>query len=153
MKYKFLMPIILSIVIGFFIGKTFFNNYDNSTSVFNEGEKVYFVELGVYSSLDEIKKIDNYEDYLTLNEEDGYHLYVGITKIAENSQKIKVYYEKLDNNIYIREKYVDNYSFLNILTEYDKICLALLDNKNLIDIERIVISNYKEMILENDSTN
>lgn len=150
MKYKFLMPVILSIVVGFFIGKTFFNDYDNTTSVFNEGEKLYFVEIDSSKIRD---SLDSNEDYLILKEDDTYYLYAGITKNEEIAKKIKVYYEKLNNNIYVREKYVDNYSFLNILTEYDKICIAIDDNKNLIDIERIVISNYKEMILENDNTN
>lgn len=148
MKYKFLIPIILSIVVGFFIGKTFFNDYDNTISVFNEGEKLYFIEIDNSKIKEELN--DN-EDYLILKEDDTYYLYVGITKNKEIAEKIKVYYEKLENNIYVREKYVDNYSFLNILTEYDKICTAINDDKNLIDIERIVISNYKEMILEDDA--
>lgn len=145
MKYKFLIPVVLSIVIGFFIGKTFFNDYDNTTSVFNEGEKLYFIKLN------SVKEDESLDDFLTLKEDDSYNIYVGITKEESVARKIESYYEKQDNDISIKEKYVDNYSFLNILTEYDKICSAINDDKNLIDIERIVISNYKEMILEDDA--
>lgn len=142
MKYKFLIPIIFSIVVGFFIGKSFFNDYDSTTSVFNEGEKLYFIKLN------SVKENVSLDEFLTLNEDGNYYVYVGITKEENTARKIESYYEKLDNDISIKEKYVDNYSFLNILTEYDKICSAINDDKNLIDIERIVISNYKEMILE-----
>lgn len=49
MKYKFLIPITFSIILGIVIGKTFFTNYNsNPTQVFYEGEGAYFVELGIY---------------------------------------------------------------------------------------------------------
>lgn len=154
MKIKFLIPICLSILIGFLIGKVFFNQYDvMSASSIDEGEKIYFVELGIYSSLDKIKSLDNYNDFLYLEESDGYHLYGGITKNKKIAEKIKVYYDELYKNIYIREKIVNNYSFLNILNEYDKICTAISNNKDLPDIEKIVISNYKEMILQDGIVN
>ncbi len=155
MKFKFLVPIVLSIVIGFFIGKVFFNQYDTmGVSSFSDGEKVYFVELGIYSDVNELQsKVKNYDDYLYLKSSDGYHLYAGVTKNKKTADRIKVYYKESFNNIYVREKYVDNYSFLNILAEYDKICLALSNDKDLPSIEKIVISNYKEMILENGDTN
>ena len=155
MKIKFLVPITLSIVIGFLIGKVFFNDYnENTLSVFEEGEKVYFVQMGVYSSLEALKSnVKNYKDHLYLEEEDGYHLYVGITKNKKTAENIKVYYESLANNIYIKEKYVSNYSFLNILTEYDKITSIASNGEDLIGIEKIVISNYKEMVVENGVVN
>ncbi len=155
MKVKFLVPIVLSIVVGFLIGKVFFNDYnENSLSVFEEGEKVYFVQMGVYSSLEALKSnVKNYKDHLYLEEEDGYHLYVGITKNKKTAENIKVYYESLANNIYIKEKYVSNYSFLNILTEYDKITSIASNGEDLIGIEKIVISNYKEMVVENGVVN
>ena len=46
MKFKFLIPICFSILIGFLFGKVIFSNYDNSNTLktFNEGEKVYLLK-------------------------------------------------------------------------------------------------------------
>lgn len=150
MKLKFLIPIALSIVIGILIGKIFFNEYDNnSISAFYEGEKVYFVQLGVYKDLDGLKSgNENYTDYVYVLEDDGYHLYAGISKKENIANRVKTYYESNGKKIYVKEKNVNNASFLNILTEYDKITTIATNDKDLINIEKIVLSNYKEMVLQ-----
>lgn len=57
MKYKFLIPITLSIVIGLFFGKIFFTSYkDSSLTVFDEKDKVFMLQTGVYSSKENMKK-------------------------------------------------------------------------------------------------
>lgn len=149
MKYKFLIPIALSIVIGLFFGKIFFDNYDASTvTVFNEKEKVYMLQIGVYSSLEQMKSsFKDYKKLLFIKGDDGYHLYVGITKNKENASRIKEFYKKNGYSIYIRENIIDNKSFLSVLGEYDKI-LEIASDDDLMEIEKIVISNYKEMIEE-----
>ena len=54
MKFKFLIPICFSILIGFLFGKVIFSNYDNSNTLkaFNEGEKVYLSPM----NLEDIEK-------------------------------------------------------------------------------------------------
>lgn len=152
MKYKFLIPIALSIVVGLFFGKIFFDNYDSSSlTVFDEKDKVYMLQIGVYSSLEKMKSsFENYEDYLYISNDDGYHLYVGITKDKEIASKIKELYEKDGYSIYVKENIIDNSSFLSVLTEYDKI-INITSLSDIKEIEKIVISNYKEMILENET--
>lgn len=153
MKIKFLIPVIFSIVIGFLLGQVFFNEYDDkSLTVFNEGESVYFIQLGVYKELENIKQtVSNYDDFLIELENDGYHVYAGITKIKKQAELIKDYYESLGNNVYIKERKLTNNTFLNILEEYDKITTIASNNDDLISIERIVLSNYEEMILQDES--
>ena len=152
MKYKFLIPITLSIIVGLFFGKIFFDNYDTSSlTVFDEKDKVYMLQIGVYSSLEKIKSsFKNYEDYLYISNDDGYHLYVGITKDKEIASKIKELYEKDGYSIYVKENIIDNSSFLSVLGEYDKI-INITSLSDIKEIEKIVISNYKEMVLENES--
>ena len=153
MKIKFLIPIIFSIVIGFLLGQVFFSEYNNeSLTAFNEGETVYFIQLGVYQNINNIKEnISNYEEFLIELEKDGYHVYAGITKIKKQAERIKVYYESLGNNVYIKERKLTNNPFLNILDEYDKITTIASNDDDLISIERIVLSNYEEMILQDES--
>ncbi len=152
MKYKFLIPIALSVVVGLFFGKVFFDNYDsNAITVFDEKNKVYMLQVGVYSSKDKMSKsIGNYKDYLYISTDDGYHLYVGITKDKENASKIKNYYEENGYSIYVKESIVDSKEFIAILNEYDKI-VKITSKNDIKDIEKIVIANYKEMVLENEN--
>lgn len=152
MNYKFIIPIFLSIVVGLFFGKIFFDSYDNtSITVFDEKDKIYMLELGIYSSKDKMKKsYQNYQKYLYLQKEDGYHLYIGITKEKEIASKVKELYEKDGYSIYVKETIIDNKSFLSVLGEYDKI-INISSEKDIPEIEKIVISNYKEMVLENEN--
>lgn len=152
MKYKFLIPITLSIVVGLFFGKVFFDNYNSSSlTVFDEKDKVYMLQIGVYSSKEKMaNSFKNYEKLLYISADDGYHLYVGITKTKKNASRIKEYYEKKGYSIYVKENIVDNKQFLSILGEYDKI-IDITSEDDIPEVEKIVISNYKEMVLESEA--
>ena len=93
---------------------------------------------------------ENYDKFLYIEKDDGIHLYVGITKDKEIASRIKDYYEKKGYSIYIKESILDNQSFLSILGEYDKI-IGITGDNDLKGIEEIVISNYKEMVLESEN--
>lgn len=152
MRYKFLIPITLSIVMGLFFGKIFFDNYDNSSlTVFDEKDKVYMLQIGVYSSIDKMKSsFKDYEKYLYISGDDGYHLYVGVTKDKEIASRIKELYEKDGYSIYVKENIIDDKAFLSVLGEYDKI-INITSLNDIKEIQRIVISNYKEMVLDNET--
>lgn len=154
MRGKFLIPIVFSIVIGFFFGRVFFNSYDDSlVTASSYGEKVYFIQKGVYSSLDDLKKNNSdYKSFLYLKESDGYHLYIGITKNENIAKKIKEFYEKSNINIYVSEKYINNSSFISTLSEYDKL-IDVASLNSFVDLQKIVISNYKEMVLNGEESN
>lgn len=152
MKHKFFIPIAFSILIGLFFGKVFFDVYDSSSlTVFDEKDKIYLLQIGVYSSKSNMKSsFANYSKYLYLKENDGYHLYIGITKNSEIAKRIKEYYTKKGYSIYIKEIIENNKAFLSILSEYDRIILLASDN-DMREIEKIIISNYKEMVLNNEA--
>lgn len=143
-----MIPIVLSVIIGLFFGKVFFDSYDGkTTTVFSEKDKIYMIQTAVSSSSEKLKEsFKDYKKFLCLKEEDGYHLYVGITKSKKIANKIKEFYEGMDYSIYIKEKIIDNKSFLSILGEYDKI-VQITTNDDLPEIEKIVMSNYKEMVM------
>ena len=152
MNIKVIIPIFFSILVGFLFGKVIFNNYeDNTVNAFNEGEKLYFIEIGEYESEADVKKIKNVDDFLTILEGDTYKVYVGITKSKENSQKIKEFYSDTYNNISVREKYVDNETFIIQLKEYDKVVSIITKLDDLSSVQKIIFSNYEEMVLKSDS--
>lgn len=146
------MPIVLSIVIGLFFGKTFFDVYDSSSlTVFDEKGKVYMLQIGTYSTKDAMSTaFKNYEDFLYIKGDDGYNLYVGITKSSQIANKIKELYKKDGYSIYIKENIEDDKSFLSLLEEYDKI-IDITSDSDIKAIQKIVISNYKEMVLKNEN--
>ena len=142
MNIKVIVPIFFSILVGFLFGKVIFNNYeDNTVNAFNEGEKLYFIEIGEYESESDVKKIKNVDDFLTVLEGDTYKVYVGITKSKENSQKIKDFYSDTYNNISVREKYVDNETFIIQLKEYDKVVSIITKLDDLSSVQKIIFSN------------
>ena len=96
------------------------------------------------------KNFKNYEKYLYIKLEDGYHLYLGITKNKEIASRLKEYYEKLGYSIYVKETIIESQEFLSILGEYDKI-LNIATDKDIKEVEKIIISNYKEMVLNNET--
>ena len=150
MKIKIIIPIIFSILLGLFLGEIFFGEYQsNNLTVFKNGEKIYFVQLAVHKGLDTLKvSFPEYESYLTLKEDDGYHLYAAITKDEELAKKVQVYFKEIGKDTYIKEVLETNEKFLNVLSEYDKIANIVTNNKDLIDIEKITVSSYKEMVIE-----
>lgn len=155
MKFKFLIPICFSILIGFLFGKVIFSNYDNSSTLktFNEGEKVYFIEIASASSKDNLTSINSYENYLCLLENDTYYLYGGITRNKSTAEYIKTSYENKKFNSKVVIKYVNDKTFINLLNEYDKVAKISSNTDDLFTIEKIIISNYKETVLQNDSNN
>jgi hypothetical protein len=50
MKYRFLIPIFFAVIVGFIFGKMIFRQYDDTLLVFGEGEKLYFIQSGIYSN-------------------------------------------------------------------------------------------------------
>lgn len=147
MKFKVLIPIFCSILLGFLFGKIIFNEYNKNTiNVFEEKERIYFVKINSYDIEDNIEIAEN--NYLVILENEIYNIYGGITKNKNIAEKVKECYNKTYKNVTIEERSVDNDSFLNILNEYDKIATIALSTDDLINIEKIIISNYKEMVLQ-----
>ena len=58
MNLKSIIPAILCILVGFFMSNFMFNQYEKETiaKVSNEKNTVYFLQIGVYSSLDSMKE-------------------------------------------------------------------------------------------------
>lgn len=148
MNVKSFVLMFFAVLIGLLFGKLVFSQYEDSTVVAVTGEKLHFVAL-TYDSEDSMKKeITDYTDYFYEKENDSFVLYVGVTKKQEIVSKIKGFYEKKYNNITVKEKLVNEDSFLTILNEYDKMIEISTIERDITTIEKIVMSNYKEMVLK-----
>lgn len=149
---KYIFPVVLSIGIGIFMAVFLLNQYNNKskvTTVFNSGELLYFIEIGVYENESEMKTNSSKLLYYIYNIEDNkYHTYVGITKDKNNLEKLKVFFDKKGYSINIRELYLDNDLFIELLTQYDLLINNVKDDEILNAIENQIINKYKELILD-----
>ena len=123
---KILIPILCSTLIGAFLGFYLFKEYDSNVSikpVFNfSQDKVYFLQLGAYSTLDKAKEASkDFTNYLYIIEDNNYHVYIAITASLDNANKLKALFKEKGYNIYIKEKYVNNDNFINLLNQYDEV--------------------------------
>lgn len=132
MNIRFLIPIGLSILVGFLFGKLIFNNYTaDLTTVFNKTDNAYFVQYGAYVSIDKMKSsTSNLEKYIYEYDNEYYRVYIGITKDKENIEKIKDYYQDTAKDIYVREMTI-NSNYAKYLTNSDEL-LKVATNKDTI---------------------
>ena len=148
---KYLFTFLLAIVIGFFLSSFFINQYNSYTGikVSGIGEELYFVQYGVFSSVESMEKETiALQNYVYNINEYMYYVYVGITKNSDNANKIVDYYKNLGYETIIKKYEVTNTKFLeelnnfdNILKETDdKTAIASLINETLIKYEEVVIS-------------
>ena len=154
MRFKVIVPILLAIVVGVFMCKFMYSQYDykvNLKTVFGGNvEKAYFIEYGVFSSLEEMENaVINLSSYIYEEINKNYYVYVGITKSRENASKLKGYFEKFGYNIYIKEIAVDNDDFLEKLYEFDALLSRTNDDGAIRTICNQVLAKYEELVLIN----
>jgi hypothetical protein len=152
---NYLVPVILSLVIGFLSSKFMFNQYDYKTSikgVFNAGEKVFFLQQGVYSSVDGMKdNMSKFKSYIYSFDNDKYYTYVGITKKMENADKLKGYFKDLGYDIYVKEIYLDNSEFLIVLNNYDNLLLNTNEKEIIEAINKEILNEYQIKVVKNEN--
>lgn len=143
------MPIIACVLVGFVMGKFMFNQYDNGvalTSNLIEKEQLYFLQQGVYSSIDSMKENTSSLSYYIYNEDDGkYYVYVGITKDKNNLEKLKGFYQNKGYDIYIKSIEVSNKEFLEVFNQYEQLLQKTTDEKAISAIESSVLAKYEEL--------
>ena len=149
MKLKNIFPVVLCILIGFFMGTFLFNQYNTKVdSVALTGENLYFIQAGVFSSEDQMKEaMKNTTYYIYTKENNMYYSYIGITKNKKNLEKLQEFYTSIGYDIYVREIFVSNLSFLTVLEQYDLLLNETTDNNVVKSIENQVINKYEELVL------
>ena len=148
MKLKYLMPIIISIIIGILFGKIIFNQYKkNIDTVFNEETSIYILQQGSYKNEDAMyegaRKVSN---FLYVKEDNLYKVYVCITKEKEIALKVKGIFEVLGNDIYIKETSNIDDKFIKSLNIYNQNIEATDKKEEILDTCRDVLKIYEEMI-------
>lgn len=147
---KFFITVILAILIGVVFGKLMFDQYDHKLKeVFKETEKVYFLQQGVYSNLENVtKNITKVSHYVVEKDDLYYRVYVGITKNEKNINKIREILIGDGNDIYVRELNLNQTPFLDVLNQYDLLLEHVTKKEEILQIQKQVLNQYKELILD-----
>ena len=153
MKKNIIICTIISIIIGIVLGNNIYKGYEKENqAVFSENEKkiIYLIQYGVYSSnesmIQNTKKLSNYFYY----EENGkFHVLIGITGKKELNDKIVKAYN-ISSDTYIKEKEINNTTFIETLNQYDGLIKETENQNTIINAEKQVLSKYEELILKGE---
>ena len=120
MKKNFVIPLIISIALGFISAQIVYSTYRD------------------FSLNDE---------YLILEEDGVYNVYVGMTTDLINANKIKNLYSNKNYDTYIKPTVVNNIEFVSNLEQYDILMSEVDNEENIISINDVILSSYEEMVL------
>ncbi len=149
MKLKNIFPVVLCILIGFFMGIFVLKQYKKDADVVNlTGENLYFIQIGVFSDEASMKKtLENFTYYIYNKENNMYYAYAGITKDEKNLKKLKDFYTNAGYDIYVKEIFTSNISFITVLSQYDLLLNETTDKKIIESIENQVLTKYEELVM------
>ena len=91
---------------------------------------------------------DKKYDYIVEKIGDKYYAYVGITTNLSNANKIKKIYDNKNIDTYIRKRNIKNEEFYNNLEQYDILLSGALKDKDVLSINKVILSSYEEMVLK-----
>ena len=146
MKKNFWSPLTIAIVLGFISAQIVYSTYRNNLS--SSSYNAYLLQIASFENVDSISSdMKDNADYLIVNENNMYNVYVGITTDLSNANKIKNIYEKKDIEVYIKPTVINNIEFVSNLEQYDLLISEVENEDNLISISDVVLSSYEEIVL------
>lgn len=150
---KVLISMLCSILLGFFMGSYIFHEYDSKVrikSMFSEQKEiVYFLQLGVYSDIEKIKQQSEiFHNYIYIEENDKYHVYIGMTLNVKNAEKIKELLGKKGYTIYVKEMILTQMDFINQLKQYDLVLEKTEEEEALFKVLEKILNAYKDVVID-----
>jgi len=146
MKKNFLIPLVISIILGFISAQIVYNEYDKKQEI--NKNNTYILQGGVYTTKETLETaIKSFNNYLVVSEDNKYYVYLAMTTSRDNAQKLKKMYENMEIEIYVREVNIDNTEFVSNLEQYDILIESVDNTDNLLSINEVVLSSYEELVL------
>ena len=139
---KVFIPIFLSVICGSICGKLIYDIYDKDIKKEIEGDKIYLLQAGAYSSYDNMVENTLVNNYIYYEDHDGlYKAIIGITEDYNNINKIKNSYGK---DIIVSEYYSKNKELNNKIKEIDRIINKSNNNEEIQKEVLEMLSLYKD---------
>lgn len=151
---KYVISILLSLAIGFFLSKSFleqYSDYNNSKSIASSGVIGYFIKYGEYSSLQELESnTTSLTNYIYTENNGKYVVYIGITLNKENLEKMLTYFKNLGYDVSSEEFVISDLEYVNYLKNADKLVFNTSDYTVLGEVISQILSKYEELVINND---
>ena len=150
---KYLLTIIVSLIVGFLLSNLILKQYDDyrEIKVYKGGEKLYFIEYGIYDNYSEMEKNTiNLENYIYQINNNKYHVYIGITKNNEVLDKINEHFRKLGYNVTTQEFYLTNDKFISSIENNDDVLLLTSDDVVIGEVVSQGLTTYEEVVINED---
>ena len=152
---KYTFAVLCAVLVGFILGKFMLNQYDFKGKIIptiHTTKTAYFIQQGVYSSRDSMENnTSNFPYYIYILDNDKYYVYIGITFLEENMNKIKGYYKEKGYNTYVKEININNDNFITVLEQYDSLMKESTDAQVIETICNQVLNKYEELVLDSDN--
>lgn len=142
---------LLSIIIGFIIGKIIFNNKD-ILKLSKEEDIYYFIQEGTYYDNNILENsMTSIKHKVFERKDDKIHVYIGITKSLDVAEKLINIYAKKDISTSIKEKSISNIEFKNNIEQFDLLIRDANSIDEILTIEEVVLANYEEIVKKGDT--
>ncbi len=141
---KVMIPIFLSVICGSICGSVVYNIYASKANYELSNSKVYLVQAGAYSSIDNMKANTMATNYVYYEDDGMYKAIIGITKDYDNLEKIKSIY---NGETIVSEYYLNDKKISDELGELDKKLKEESDN----DKAKAIIDDMLNIYKENDN--
>lgn len=152
---KYIVPVILALLTGLVLGRFVLNQYEfegKIVSSIGTAKQAYFIQQGVYSSKESMESnLTDFPYYIYMNEDDKYYVYIGITFLEENMNKIKGYYEEKGYITYVKQININNDAFITVLEQYDALLKESSDSEVIGTVCSQVLNKYEELVLRSGS--
>ena len=150
-----MMPTLVALITGLILGKFVLNQYNFDGKIvptISNGKYAYFIQQGVYSSKESMEdNVRSFPYYIYMVNNEKYYVYIGITFLEENMEKIKGYYKQKGYTTYVKQININNNDFITVLEQYD-ILLKETDGAEVIGtVCSQVLNKYEELVLTSDS--
>lgn len=146
MKKAFIY-VAVAVLLGGVTGKLLYSKYDDTKEVFNESNRAYFLQEGVYETDDSLmRNTKDISPKVVIKKKNKYYVYVGISKSLDGINKIKKVYNKKGYTTIVKEKEIKDDNYLINLEQYDILLEGATSTNDILTIEEVVLSNYEELI-------
>lgn len=148
---KVLAPLFLSIICGVICGRLVYGIYDKKLESDLNGEKIYLIQSGAYSTYDKMVDHTLLSNYVYYEDDGLYKSIIGVTEDYDNIEKIKNTY---DSDVLVKEYYSKDSELNNKIKEYDVLIKNTNDDKEIKKIINEMLALYKDkntILIEIDS--
>ena len=147
---KYIKSLFFALIIGLFLSQFFLRQYKdyNGIKVSSNKDILYFIQYGVYSSQNSMEENTiSLQNYVYTIDSNLYYVYVGITSMRENKDKIVDYYKSLGHETLIKEYTSNNKEFYNKLLTYDEVLKNTDDKTTISSIMNQILECYEEVVI------